>query len=303
MGEVVGSDLIDGFAPWDGRRVPVTLLGGYLGAGKTTAVNELLARTDRPIAVLVNDVGAINIDAALIARHHGDTIELTDGCVCCSIDSGLAEAFDRLRRRPVAPDHVVLELSGVADPRPVLPWTWSAGFRLDGVIVMVDADQFLDRLDDPMVGPTVLAQLSAADLYVLTKTDLAPSTIIEQVIERLAELRPDIPVLRSDSPMAGAAFLNTGTRSPGGVADLPPPTLFDPHVTSVVPVPDPIEPGELQTLLDGLGDGVLRAKAVVRDSDGVMQLVQVVGRRRLVTPLPEAEHQSPTDLVVVAVKR
>ena len=64
------------FAPWDGRRVPVTLVGGYLGAGKTTIINDLLARTTRPIAVLVNDVGSINIDAALVARHSGDTIEL-----------------------------------------------------------------------------------------------------------------------------------------------------------------------------------------------------------------------------------
>ena len=303
MGEVVGSDLIEGFAPWDGRRVPVTLLGGYLGAGKTTAINELLARTDLPIAVLVNDVGAINVDTTLISRRHGDTIELTDGCVCCSLDNGLAEAFDRLRRRPVPPDHVILELSGVADPRPVLPWTGSAGFRLDAVIVMVDADQFIDRLHDPRVGQTVQAQLSAADLFVLTKIDLASPRTISQVRQELSELRPGVPVLRSDSPMAGAAFLNTGTRSPGGVADLPMPTLFDPHVTSVVPVPDPINAAALETLLDKLSDDTLRAKAVVRDPEGVMQLVQVVGRRRLVTPLPEAEHQAPTDLVVVAAKR
>ena len=68
----------------DGRRVPVTLVGGYLGSGKTTLINELLGRTDRPIAVLVNDVGEVNVDAALISRRSSDTIELTDGCVCCS---------------------------------------------------------------------------------------------------------------------------------------------------------------------------------------------------------------------------
>ncbi|MCB9390180.1 MAG: hypothetical protein H6512_11640 [Acidimicrobiia bacterium] len=90
----------DGFAPWDGRRVPVTLLGGYLGAGKTTALNALLARTDRPIALIVNDVGAINVDAALVARRSGDAVELTDGCVCCGIAGGLAAALDSLRERP-----------------------------------------------------------------------------------------------------------------------------------------------------------------------------------------------------------
>ena len=80
----------DGIAPWDGRRVPMTLLGGYLGSGKTTVLNDLLRRTDRPIAVLVNDVGEVNIDAALLKRRSGDTIELTDGCVCCSIKDSLA---------------------------------------------------------------------------------------------------------------------------------------------------------------------------------------------------------------------
>ncbi|MGI9596554.1 MAG: CobW family GTP-binding protein, partial [Acidimicrobiales bacterium] len=227
MSEVVGSDLIDGFAPWDGRRVPVTLLGGYLGSGKTTVINELLARTDRPIAVLVNDVGEVNVDASLISRRHGDTIELTDGCVCCSLNHGLAEAFDQLRRRAEPPDHVVLELSGVADPRPVLPWTQSAGFRLDGVIVLVDADQFVERLEDPSVGATVDGQLGAADLFLMTKTDLAEPAATARTRARLAELHPDIPILSSRTPMAAAAFLNIGTRHGAGFADLPTPTLFD----------------------------------------------------------------------------
>ena len=73
------------FAPWDGRRVPVALLGGYLGSGKTTLLNELLRRTEVPIAVLVNDVGAVNIDSRLIERRASDTLELTGGCVCCSL--------------------------------------------------------------------------------------------------------------------------------------------------------------------------------------------------------------------------
>ena len=75
---------------WGGRRAPVTLLGGYLGSGKTTLLNELLASADRRYAVLVNDIGAVNVDAALVARRDGDTIELTDGCVCCSLVDGFA---------------------------------------------------------------------------------------------------------------------------------------------------------------------------------------------------------------------
>lgn len=303
MSEDLGPDAIDGFAPWDGRRVPVTLLGGYLGSGKTTAINELLAITDRPVAVLVNDVGAVNVDAALIARRHGDTIELTDGCVCCGLNNGLADAFDQIRRRPSPPDHVLLELSGVADPRPVLPWATTAGFRLDGVIILIDADQFLDRADDAGTAATVEAQLSSADLFLMTKTDLASDATVVAVTERLAGLAPGVPVLRSDSPTAGAAFLNLGTRNPRGLSALPAPSLFDAHETSLVSLPDPIDLAELDRVLAGLGDRALRAKAVVRDNDGIRHLVQVVGKRRLITPLPAAEDQPPTDLVVITARR
>lgn len=300
MAEVVDTDLIDGFAPWDGKRVPVTLIGGYLGAGKTTAINELLARTDRPIAVMVNDVGAVNVDASLITKRSGDTIELTDGCVCCSINSGLAAAFSQIRRRPVAPDHVVLELSGVADPGPVLPWAQSAGFRLDGVVVLVDADQFFDRIEDRKVGPTLKRQLEAADVFVITKADLVSEEQVERVRNRLADFGATVPVLDSRSPTAVAGFLNVGTRRPGGVDELPTPSLFDVHTTSLIELPEPISLPDLEALVENLGPETLRAKGIARDLDGTRQLVQVVGRRRSITPLPHAEDQATTDLVVIS---
>lgn len=287
------------FLPWDGRRVPVTLLGGYLGAGKTTVINELLARTDQPIAVLVNDVGKVNVDASLIRRRHGDTIELTDGCVCCSLSQGLVEAFDNLRTRTTPPDHVILELSGVAEPSRVVPFARSDGFRLDGVVVLVDADQFLDRLQEPVAGPMIRAQIRGADLFVLTKTDLVDADQQQAVVETLTELSDGQPILDSASPLATAGFLNTGTRSPRGYATAPPATLFDGHVTSVVPLPQPISLAELEQLVDELDPQVLRAKAVVATDDGKAHLVQVVGKRRLITPLPAAEAEATTDLVVI----
>lgn len=290
---------VDEIAPWDGRRVPVTLLGGYLGAGKTTVINELLARTDRPIAVLVNDVGAVNVDAALIRRRHGDTIELTDGCVCCSLSRGLVDAFDELRGRPQAPDQVILELSGVADPRRVTPWAESNGFRLDAVVVLVDVDQFAARLDDAVVGATVRAQLAAADLFVLSKTDLVDQATAGAVTDLLAAEYPGVPVFRSGTPGATAALLQTGTRRPRGFADVPDPQLFDAHVVGTVPVPDPVTITELDAIVDGLPGDVLRAKAVVMLDTGVAVQVNVVGSRRTIMALPAAEAQATTDLVVI----
>ena len=98
-------------------RLPVTVVGGYLGAGKTTLLNRLLADTQgRRLAVLVNDFGAVNIDAGLIANRDGETISLVNGCVCCSIGDNLGMTLYDLAERPDGPEHIVIEASGVADP-------------------------------------------------------------------------------------------------------------------------------------------------------------------------------------------
>jgi G3E family GTPase len=296
-------EMVEVIAPWDGRRVPVTLLGGYLGAGKTTVINAVLARTEQPIAVLVNDVGEVNVDAALVRRRHGDTIELTDGCVCCSLASGLAAAFDGLRARDVAPDHLILELSGVADPGRVAPWADSDGFRLDGIVVLVDAEQFIDRLDDPATGPTVRTQVDAADLLVITKVDLASPDVLRDTTARLVELAPGVPILHADDAIATASFLDLGTRRPGGVAATPPPALFDAHDIDTQPIPQPIEQADFEALIESLPASTLRAKGIAVTPDGTRLLAQVVGRRRVVTKLPDAEDQPPTDLVVISPRR
>ena len=198
---------------------------------------EVLPRTEQPIAVLVNDVGSVNVDASLIRRTHGDTIELTDGCVCCSLAGGLAEAFDGLRARPVPPDHVILEMSGVADPARVAPWAGSDGFRLDGIVVLADTDQLDERLADPATGPAVRSQLAAADLFVLTKLDLTGDVGRTATTRLLDTIAPAVPILDAADAVATAAFLDLATRRPGGIADLPQPALFDAHEITTVPVP------------------------------------------------------------------
>ena len=143
--------------------VPVTVVAGYLGAGKTTLINELLRHDHgRRLAVLVNDFGAVNIDAALIADHDGQTISLKNGCVCCSIADELGDALDRVLALEPAPDQIVIEASGVADPANVAAYGqgWP-GCRLDAVVVLADAetvqaksrDQFVGEARPPSVAP------------------------------------------------------------------------------------------------------------------------------------------------------
>ncbi len=300
------------FLPWDGRRVPVTFLAGYLGAGKTTLINHVLEGADRPIAVFVNDVGEINLDARLVRRRHGDTIELTDGCVCCSLSGGFGEAFDQLRARPEPPDHLIIELSGVADPSRVLPWADTAGFRLDGVVTVVDVERFGLQSQDPVVGPGIVAQVVAADLVLLTKSDLVAESIVVDVRHRIEALfaasRPSgetsgprtPPVLSSaDRAWSLGGLVGLGGRRPGGLAGTPAATLFDLHAVRMVTLPQPIELADLDALLDGLPLRTVRAKGVSIDGAGQRWLVQVVGSRRTITRLPLPEWQDPTDLVVI----
>ena len=282
--------------PWHGRRVPLTLLGGYLGSGKTTLINELLARSDRPIAILVNDVGAINVDAALIRRRNRDTIEFTEGCVCCSLSDGLGRAFDQLRQRDTPPDHVILELSGLANPDRVRPWGNSAGFRLDGVVILVDCEQFLELDAHPVIGTVLRTQITSADLLVLTKTDLVASVVRQSVVDQISALAPSTPIIDSSTALVSAGILELGASPPAQIQDTPPPTLFDQHHIQAMPLPSPISQSDLQTLIDDLPAHTLRAKGIAQAPDGTRLLIQVVGRRRVITALSSAEFAEPDSL-------
>ena len=287
------------YAPWDGRRVPVTLLGGYLGAGKTTVINEMLARADRPIAVMVNDVGEINIDAKLITRQHGDTLDLSGGCVCCSLKNGFLEAFNQLREREVPPELVVVELSGIANPASAAGLSSTPGFELDSIVVLIDLDQFLDFEDESsVVADAVRAQVSAAHVLLLTKRDLVDEARVETVRARLEELAPNVPVLLADSAHSIAGLVGLGVRRPilevGHGA-----SLFDQFHTNIVPIDGTIRREDLDVLLDDLPENTLRAKGIVQIETGELLLVQIVGNRRSVEPLPMAETSEPTSLVVI----
>lgn len=292
------------FAPWDGRRVPLTFVGGYLGSGKTTLINRVLATTDRPIAVMVNDVGEVNIDARLIRRASGDTIELTDGCVCCSLVDGFGAAFDSIRARPEPPDHVIVELSGVADPTRVLPWGKSAGFRLDGVVTLVGADRFSALVERPELAELVQAQVSGADLVGLTRTDLADPAQVHAVQALIDDLNPAVsavPVGLGDAADLLTALLRIGGRRPGGATDTGPATLFDRHVVDRIPLPQPIDIAQMHAVLDELGPNVMRAKAIIVDPVGQHWSIQVVGTRREIEPLPAVESEPTTDLITIGL--
>lgn len=281
---------------WGGIRVPVTLLGGPLGSGKTTLLNRLLAAAHgRRLVVLVNDVGAIAVDAALIASATDDVIELTNGCVCCSMTDGLGEALEELRSEREPPDQVIVELSGVAEPQRVVPWTSTAGFRLDGVVVCVDAELIERQLVDRWMADTVRKQLGAADLLVLTKSDLVNT-------------RPSLGGF-TGAPLVDGASMSIGALlsvEPRHTAESRGPasgeTGSDPTEWTVVarPLTGPVDIDAVRARLDDLPDAVIRIKGFLADLDGVTFVVQGVGARRMITSGPSSVEPSLLGLVVIA---
>ena len=170
--------------------LPLTVIGGYLGAGKTTLINRVLARArGQRIAVLVNDFGELNIDAQLIAGASGDTIALTNGCVCCAIGDDLGAALAQLMARRSRLDAVLLEASGVADPVRLgsMADTWP-GYTLHSVTVVADALRVHALLDDAYVGAHVKAQLCDADQVVVSKLDSIDARQHDALLQKLAKL-------------------------------------------------------------------------------------------------------------------
>ncbi|RKE39665.1 G3E family GTPase [Paraburkholderia sp. BL23I1N1] len=154
--------------------IALVVLGGYLGAGKTTMLNQVLSMAgQRRIAVLVNDFGDINIDAALIRERTDDVINLENGCICCSIGGRLVDALVKISARPERPELLIIEASGVSDPVKIAQiGLLDRAFRLVGIIVAVDAERIGATLLDPYVGDIVRRQITGATALVLTKTDL-----------------------------------------------------------------------------------------------------------------------------------
>ncbi|MGJ4998820.1 CobW family GTP-binding protein [Bradyrhizobium sp. HKCCYLS3077] len=189
--------------------IPFTVIGGFLGAGKTTLLNRLLSASTERCAVLVNDFGEINVDAALIRSHDGTTMSLTNGCVCCSIGTGFLDTLARLLDDVGRFDRVVIEASGVGDPWRIAEIALvEPSLRLDGVVVLADATRIATQCEDRHVGETIRNQFARCDVVLLSKCDLASESQREAACAVIGAIRPDVPIepLSSLSPVQQVVF-------------------------------------------------------------------------------------------------
>ena len=281
--------------------LPVTVIGGYLGAGKTTLVNRLLREANgRRLAVLVNDFGSLPIDRDLIVASGGDTIDIAGGCVCCSYGSDLVEALQALRRRDGI-DHVVLETSGVALPGMVASTlTLLQGYALAGIAVVADATLVRTQATDRYLADTIERQLAAADLVLLNKADRAGETL-DDTAGWLAARVPAAQVVTTRQCTVPADLVLATRARPASDRRLRTPGAIDAAGLYDSGTLSPTAPVDVETLGRRLATmpDVLRAKGFLRDHAGRRCLLQVVPGQWEVTDAPAVTH----DGLVVVTRR
>ena len=296
--------------------IPVTIIGGFLGSGKTSLLNHIINNTrGKRFAVLVNDFGEINIDAKLVVSVEGETISLANGCVCCVIRDDLLKEVIRLCERDPLPEHIVIESSGVARPVSVAETFFNPAVQhlveVQNMITLLDADLVID--DQADYTDLAYAQVAVADLVVINKTDLVPPQRLETVRKKVEAIVPraciwettfgEVPLdLIFDDQMSRVMENLRGKNK-----------LLTPHhehhhgeefATWTFCSQAEWSFNALQLAVEHLPKGIFRAKGMVRldletDDYGILQVTGRRGWLRLVEPESDEDEVVTTELVFI----
>lgn len=268
------------------RRLPVTIISGYLGAGKTSLINRLMAEDHGlKLAVIVNDFGAVNIDAELIGNAEADTIALSNGCICCTMGTDLAMTLRQIAQRASQPCHLIIEASGISDPIAITNTVMAeSGFSYAGIITLVDGENAHALFDDEDIAPQLTQQIRAADLTLVSKCE----TLEADLAERLKDMGARTPTVLNGAPVSDL-LLDVVPLPKGRTVTVHPAYATWHHQSK-----EPLDRRALGEKLANRPTGLYRMKGYVLTSGGAYQL-HIVGRH------VEARHCDAEETVLVGL--
>lgn len=256
-----------------------TIVCGLLGSGKTTFIRNFVKQGSEKTVVLVNDFGAAGIDGEIFSAGGIESVELPSGCVCCTLKFDLITTIERIIRE-FAPEHLVIEPSGVASPAGVLEALESTDIRAVTVVNIIDAVEFIELFDSGMYGSFFEEQVSLADVVLVNKTDLVAEEKIVETISRIESINPRAVLFRTKNAEIQEPLplpeVSSGARERNldhGHFHFSTLTIRPQRINDLI-----VLTRELGELAQGKYGTVVRAKALVRTDQGPYRFDIVYGK-------------------------
>jgi G3E family GTPase len=183
------------------ERIPVTILTGFLGSGKTTLLNQIISHNkDKKIAIIENEFGEISIDSELVIKTDNGIFELSNGCICCSLNGDLLEVLMNITNNYPQTEHLIIETTGIADPAPIAlcflsDYKIQTTFRLDSIITLVDAQNIEQQLENENIASK---QIAIADVVLINKCDLVDAYKKDVVNNIVTRINPQAQVILTE---------------------------------------------------------------------------------------------------------
>ena len=283
--------------------IPLTLISGYLGTGKTTLINNLLRTTKKRIALLVNDFGDINIDESLIEARTESVMSIAGGCVCCSYGNELIETLESMSSSDFLPDHIVLEASGIALPSKIIQTISLMNFlSFHGTVLLTDASRLQAQLNDVYISDTISLQIEQHDLLVLNKTDLLEQDELSNCINILSkrfEIRKFLKTVNAYIEEKDMLLdFAPGEKDKSDKIKIEKKQAHE-FISSTIKPTGTINADALSTLLRDPIYNIERAKGFFKDNKGELCTIQYDG---LTLEIKKAENEKDPVFVVIGKK-